>query len=134
MTAREYLMQAEEAQARIEAHTTQLARLRLMQQRGERALGEDAALGQMEALKEEIRRDIERWVRVRREVSEAIDAVPQGNYRVLLEYRYLCGWDLKRVAMKMHYSVDRMWHLHSDALRKFRVPEEGQQAATGTDG
>lgn len=131
MTAREYLMQVVEAEARIEAHTTQLARLRLMRDREARALGEDEALGQVEALKEELRMEIERWVQLRRDVSRAIDAVPQHNYRLLLEYRYLCGWDLKRVARKMHYSVDRMWHLHADAMRKFRVPEQEQQAVTG---
>jgi hypothetical protein len=32
----------------------------------------------------------------------------------------------------MHYSLDRMWHLHAEALREFPVPEDAPPAEGGT--
>lgn len=121
MTVREYLMRAQALEAQIDAHVMQLAHLRAMRERWKRGLqgtggGADAE-AQLRQLEDGLYADILRWAKERRAVAALIDAVPQENLRLLLEYRYLCGWDCRRIAAKMNYSLDRIWHLHTDALQ-----------------
>lgn len=138
MTAKEFLSQAVDADARIAAHMAQISHLRAIRARGERVFEakwqDDRYDGQIAAMESALEAEMKQWAEIRRRVADAIAAVPKENHRLLLEYRYLCGWDLKRTAMKMHYSLDRLWHLHGDALREFVVPEAGQQAMTDRAG
>ena len=117
------------------AHMAQLSHLQALRGRGERAYAERwegcAGAEQIAALEAELAGEMEEWARVRREVAAAIAAAPKESHRLLLEYRYLCGWELRRTAIRMNYSVDRMWHLHAEALREFRVPDKDQQVTTG---
>lgn len=133
MTAREYLTQVMDAEARIEALAAQMACLARLQMQGERALpAGDEMIRKIAEVKEKLRAEIEGWIAQRRAAQRAIASMEKESHRMLLEYRYLCGWDWRRVALKMHYSLDRMWHLHAEALREFPVPEDAPPAEGGT--
>ena len=131
MNAKEYLSQAMALEGRIQARMEQIARLHTLAERGgqlaEKSANEGggwaAALGQMTALETELQQDVQAWVDMKREIGGAIAGVEKPVQRQLLEYRYLCGWDWRRIASKMHYSIDRVWHIHSEALREMKIPE-----------
>ena len=131
MKMKEYLSQAMTLEGNIQARMEQIARLHAMAERGarlaerapENAGGWAVPLGQMAALEAELQRDVQAWVAVKREIGGVIESVDKPVYRQLLEYRYLCGWDWRKIASKMHYSIDRVWHIHSEALREMKIPE-----------
>lgn len=133
MTAKEYLSQAMELEGRIDARMEQIGRLRAMATRGRQLaadIHEDAhqrnwndALARISALEAELNADVQAWVALKRQIGGAIEGVEKPSHRQLLEYRYLCGWDWRRIANRMHYSIDRVWHMHAEALRGMKAPE-----------
>jgi hypothetical protein len=68
--------------------------------------------------------------RIRREVTAAIESLPSEAERTLMKMHYIfleevrsggnvIGYRLQRfesIAYKMDYSIDRIWHLHGEAL------------------
>lgn len=132
MQAKRYLEQAAVLEERVDCRLKQLARLQDMQRRaGMIEAVSPKALERMRMLESEISGDVERWVEKKRQVAATIAGLEQENYRQLLEYRYLCGWDWRRIADRMHYSVDRIMHLHAEALRQLRVDEGAAGKADG---
>lgn len=127
MKAKEYLSQAMALKGRIDARMEQIARIKAMAERGKRLAADSgnwqAALEQMGALEAELQADVRLWADQKRQIGETIESVDKPVHRQLLEYRYLCGWDWRKIAGRMHYSIDRVWHIHSEALREIRVPE-----------
>ena len=57
-------------------------------------------------------------VRLRREIEDVIAAVPDGQLRMLLRYRYIDGMTWERVAVEMDMSYQWVCHLHGDALKE----------------
>ena len=139
MTARDYLSQARQLDAAIDARLERIARLRaLVSGRAARTDGMPRGGGagsagsafdwtetviKIDEMERALDRDIDRLIDLKREIAEVIAAVPDMRYRTLLEYRYLCGWGLPRIARAMHYSEDRVRHIHGRALQMVRVPE-----------
>ena len=132
MQAKRYLEQAAVLEERVDCRLKQLARLQDMQRRAEAidAVSPEA-LERMRMLESEISGDVERWVERKRQVAAVIAGLEQENYRQLLEYRYLCGWDWRRIADRMHYSVDRIMHLHAEALRQLQADGDVPRKADG---
>lgn len=140
MTARDYLSQARQLDAAIDARLERIARLRaLVSGRAARTDGMPRGSGgagsagstfdwtdtviKIDEMERALDKDIDRLIDLKREIAEAIAAVPDMRYRTLLEYRYLCGWGWARIARNMHYSEDRVRHIHARALQMVRVPE-----------
>jgi len=127
MKTKEYLSQAMALEGRIDARMEQIARLRAMAERGKRLAADSGgwtdALTRIGALEEELQADVRLWTDQKRQIGETIESVGKPVHRQLLEYRYLCGWDWRKIAGRMHYSIDRVWHLHSDALKEIRIPD-----------
>ncbi len=140
MTARDYLSQARQLDQAIDARFERIAHLRaLVNGRAARTDGmpRGGAAGsagstffdwtetvvRIDAMERALDRDIDRLIDLKREIAEVIAAVPDMRYRTLLEYRYLCGWGWARIARVMHYSEDRIRHIHGRALQMVRVPE-----------
>lgn len=139
MTARDYLSQARQLDAAIDARLERIARLRaLVSGRAARTDGMPRGGGagsagsafdwtetviKIDEMERALDKDIDRLIALKREIAEVIAAVPDMRYRTLLEYRYLCGWGLPRIARAMHYSEDRVRHIHGRALQMVRVPE-----------
>lgn len=139
MTAKDYLSQARQLDAAIDARLERIARLRaLVGGRAARTDGMPRGGGagsagsafdwtetviKIDEMERALDKDIDRLIALKREIAEVIAAVPDMRYRTLLEYRYLCGWGLPRIARAMHYSEDRVRHIHGRALQMVRVPE-----------
>ena len=138
MTAKEYLQQARQMNVRIEALRERRRRYEVLATQctthyrysaGGSRHGTTRQVSSVEEygcrmadLAREIERRIDDLARLSWEIGETIDAVPDQRYRDLLTYRYLNGWSWERIAQVMMYSVDRIWHLHREALNAVKVP------------
>lgn len=134
MTAKEFLSQARGMKVRIEALEERRARYRDLATRrtahyhsepggGTRRVSsvEEYALKIVD-LDAELAARIEQYVDTLRKIEAVIDAVDDQRCRDLLKFRYLNGWSWNKVARRMDYSVDHVWHLHDRALKMVRVP------------
>ena len=119
-----YLERALHAEADIARRMEQIGRLKALQARGRRTLPEDEGgreiLRRMQALEAELMGDVLALRGVQKDVENVIARLEKENLRQLLAYRYLCGWDWLRIAGQMNYSLDRIRHLHAEALRTLR--------------
>ena len=122
MTAKEYLSQARQLDRRILAL--------LYRQRKYHELGawraryaETKGVGAMVELEKEIDERIAEYAAKVFEIEAVIDAVADQQYRDVLRYRYLNGWSWQKIAERMHFSQDWLWHLHARALAQVVVPE-----------
>lgn len=127
-----YLARALEAEQRIESRMIQIGRLKALAGRGARSLPDDERgqqiLSTMQSMEQELQGEIEAWRQVKKEVARVIEAAGKDSHRLVLTYRYLNGWEWNHIASRMNYSLDRVWHLHADAIRalqKERKPGTG---------
>lgn len=133
MTAKDYLSQARVLDQAINARLERIARLRALvsgraartdgMPRGGAGVDWTETIIKIDEMERALDRDIDRLIDLKREIAEAIAAVPDMRYRTLLEYRYLCGWGWRRIARTMNYSEDWTRHAHGRALQMVRVPE-----------
>ena len=121
---RAYLAQALDAEERIRSRMEQIGRIRALHARGMRTLPGDETGGEiLRSLREmeaDLLRQVEYWRSVKQEVTDVIESIGKESHRRVLTYRYLCGWDWPRIARRMHYSMDRVWHLHAEAVRALK--------------
>ena len=75
-------------------------------------------------LQEEINRDIDKLVELKREIMEVIRAVPNAEYQTVLEKRYLCFSAWEQIAVDMNYSIQHIHRMHSAALNEITVPHD----------
>lgn len=75
-------------------------------------------------IEDEIKADIDKLVSLKKEVSDAINAVEPVECRMLLELRYLCFHTWEEIAAEMNYTVRNVHLLHSKALGFVKVPEK----------
>lgn len=68
-------------------------------------------------IEQEINRDIDRLVDLKREVSCFIDTLEDPRYRIVLRDYYLAGHTWKQVAVDNHWSCQHVWRLHGEALQ-----------------
>ena len=128
MTAKEYLSQAHRLDQRIDAKIAQVASLNDLAtkcsstltgmprnpSRGSSTM--EDAVSKIIDLQEEINRDIDRLVDLKREIVAVIKAVNDTEYQILLEKRYLCFHTWEQIAVDMHYSGKWVQKLHDRAL------------------
>lgn len=72
-------------------------------------------------LEQEIDREINKLIDLKKEIKKAIDNVKNDNYRMVLEYRYLCGFSWEDIAKAMNYAVRHITRLHGLALRELKT-------------
>lgn len=58
---------------------------------------------------------------VRSEIENAILAVPDENYRELLELRYIAGLTWEKIAVKMNYTYRNVCYLHGKSLNTIKI-------------
>jgi len=115
MDAKQYLEQARFLDMRITAKLAQLNELhRLMLQVG----GSDNTAAKIVAMQEEINRDVDELVDLKKELTAVIRRVSRPEYQTLLELRYLCFWTWEKIAMNMHYSRSQLFNLLPCALKE----------------
>lgn len=133
MTAKEFLSMGWKIEQRIERRIEERERLtaRLTAGRASNLTGmprgghydwTDAAakLADMDA---RIGAEIGELCRLKREISEAIDAVGERRFRDVLEMRYRNYYSWDRIAEAMHYEKRHVFRLHGEALQRVKVPE-----------
>ena len=128
MTAKEYLSQAHRLDQRIDAKIAQVASLNDLATKCSATLtgmprnpnhGSSTmadAVCKIIDLQDEINRDIDRLVDLKREIVSVIKSVEDTEYQILLEKRYLCFHTWEQIAVDMHYSGKWVQKLHDRAL------------------
>ena len=128
MTAKAYLSQAHHLDQRIDAKIAQVASLNDLATKCSATLtgmprnpnhGSSTmadAVCKIIDLQDEINRDIDRLVDLKREIVSVIKSVEDTEYQILLEKRYLCFHTWEQIAVDMHYSGKWVQKLHDRAL------------------
>ena len=128
MTAKEYLSQAHRLDQRIDAKIAQVASLNDLATKCSATLtgmprnpnhGSSTmadAVCKIIDLQDEINRDIDRLVDLKREIVSVIKSVEDTEYQILLEKRYLCFHTWEQIAVDIHYSGKWVQKLHDRAL------------------
>ena len=138
MTAKEYLGQARFLDMRINSKIQQVASLNELATKCTATISDmpgnpnrggsrmaDAVVKIID-LQEEINRDIDKLVELKREIMEVIRAVPNVEYQTVLEKRYLCFSAWEQIAVDMNYSIQHIHRMHSAALNEITVPHDDE--------
>lgn len=134
VTAKRFLEQAYWLDKRIERRAEEAARMRARLEKSNSHISDmprggsgqdwtDADIKVME-LEARIRQEIARLCELKRQIGEAIDAVEDSRYRMLLELRYRNYCSFEQIAVEMSYSYDHVRHMHKEALQKVVVPAQ----------
>ena len=138
MTAKEYLSQARFLDNRINSKIQQVSSLNELAtkctatisdmphspNKGKSTMAD--AVCKIIDLQEEINKDIDRLVDLKREIMGVIKAVPNVEYQTILEKRYLCFISWEQIAVDMNYSMQHIHRMHSSALKEIVVPKEDE--------
>ncbi len=136
MKAKEYLSQAYRLDQRIDAKIEQVMSLRNLAAKATSTLSDAMPSGtrnihRMEDiimriidLEDEINADIDALVALKREIVSTIKSVPNLEYQILLELRYLCFKPWEQIAVEMGYGIDNVFRLHQKALKDLEVGEK----------
>ncbi len=130
MKAKEYLSQAYRLDSRINSKIDQLGSLNELATKCTSNISgmpkapnhggsvlEDSIV-KIIGLQDEINRDIDRLVDLKRELVKVIKAVDDIDCQFLLEGRYLCYKSWEQIAVEMGFRVRRIYDIHSAALEK----------------
>ena len=137
MKAKEYLGQAYRLDQRINSKLEQIASLNElamkctstltgMPRNHDRSISKIEVVSKIVDLQEEINRDVEKLVDLKRELVWRIKAVDDTEYQTLLELRYLCFKTWEQIAVDMGYNVRHVFRLHDEAVNSITVPKTSQ--------
>lgn len=134
MTAKEYLGQAYRLDQRINSKLEQVMSLRDLATKATSTFSDVAPSGtrnvhRMEdiivkiiEMENEINRDIDNLVDLKREMVSVIKAVTDPEYQTILELRYLCFKSWEQIAVEMNYSIQHVYRLRDRALNEITPP------------
>ena len=135
MTAKEYLGQAYRLDQRINSKLEQIAFLNDLAVKATATMtgmphspspttsSMADAVCKIVDLQQEINRDIDALVDLKRDMVRCIKAVDNTEYQTLLELRYLCFKTWEQIAVDMGYRVRNVHIIHNEALGKIVVPK-----------
>ncbi len=138
MTSKEYLRQAYRLDQRINSKLEQIQSLNElatkctstltgMPRNLSRSTSTMAdAVAKIIRLQDEINRDIDHLVDLKRDMVSAIKAVDNTEYQTLLELRYLCFKTWEQIAVAMGYNVRHVYRLHVEAVENIVVLQTQQ--------
>ena len=138
MTAKQYLNQAYRLDQRINSKLEQVLSLRGLTTKATATMSDMPGGGSWNVykmqdiiakivdLEDDINRDIDALVDLKREMVSVIKAVENPEYQTLLELRYLCFKTWEQIAVDMNYSIEYTFRLHKKALEVVRFPERVQ--------
>ena len=69
-------------------------------------------------LQEEINRDIDNLLDLKREIMEVIKKVENVEYQTILENRYLSFMSWEKIAVEMKYSIQQIYRLRDKAQKE----------------
>lgn len=135
MTAKEYLSQAYRLDKRIDSKIEQLKSLNLLATKCTTTLSDmpksqsisnsrlEDTVVKIVALQEEINRDIDSLVDLKRDIVRTIKSVQNPEYQIILELRYLCFKNWEEIAVQMNCSIDNVFKIRKNALKSVVIPE-----------
>ena len=138
MTAKEYLSQARFLDNRINSKIHQVSSLNELATKCTATISDMPhspnsggstmadAVCKIIDLQEEINKDIDRLVDLKREIMGVIKAVPNVEYQTILEKRYLCFISWEQIAVDMNYSMQHIHRMHSSALKEIVIPKQDE--------
>ena len=74
-------------------------------------------------LQEEINRDIDSLVDLKRDIVRTRKSVQNPEYQIILELRYLCFKTWEEIAVQMNCSIDNVFKIRKNALKSVVIPE-----------
>lgn len=130
MTAKEYLSQARFLDIRIKSKIQQIESLNDLAtsctavisdmprnpNRGSTKMAD--AVMKIIDLQEEIKKDMNELVELKREIMGVIKSVSNIEYQTLLEKRYLCFLSWEKIAVELGYSIQHTYRMHDAALKE----------------
>ena len=135
MTAKEYLSQAYRLDKRIDSKIEQLKSLNLLATKCTSTLSDmpksqsisnsrlEDTVVKIVNLQEEINRDIDSLVDLKRDIVRTIKSVQNPEYQIILELRYLCFKTWEEIAVQMNCSIDNVFKIRKNALKSVVIPE-----------
>jgi len=75
-------------------------------------------------LQDEINRDLNKLVDLKRDISLVIREVDCNEYRIILEKRYISNKTWPEIAVELGYNLRHLYRLHDAALKKLKVPKD----------
>ena len=136
MTAKEYLGQAYRLDQRINSELEQVMSLRTLATKATSTLSDTPPSGTRNVhhmediivkiieMENEINRDIDNLVDLKREMVSVIKAVTDPELQTLLELRYLCFKSWEQIAVEMEYSIQHIFRLHDKSIKEIVLPSE----------
>ena len=135
MNPKEYLSQARWLDMRINSKLLQVESLHNLATKASSTLSDTPHSGnrnvhRMEdiickivALENEINKDIDQLVDLKRGIMECIQSIENMEYQSLLEKRYLCLMTWEQIAAETGCSVRNIHLMHGEALKKVIISE-----------
>ena len=129
MNAKEYLNQAYRLDQRINSKLEQVLSLRELTTKATATLSDMPSggsrnvyrmqdiIGKIVDLENDINRDIDALVDLKREMVTIIKSVADPECQTLLELRFLCFKTWEQIAVEMNYGIDNIYRLHRKALK-----------------
>jgi DNA-directed RNA polymerase specialized sigma subunit len=133
MTSKEYLSQAYRIDQRINSKLEQIVSLRALATKATSTLSDTPPSGTRNVhsmediiakivdLENEINRDIDILVDLKREFVSVIREIDNTEYQTLLELRYLCFKTWEQIAVDMGYSLQHIFRIHDKALKEINI-------------
>ena len=129
MTAKEYLQRTYLIDKMINSKIEQVRSLKEMSTKAAAVLtdmpggsrdvhSKENIIARMLDMENELKADIDRMVRIKEEVTAAINAVEDEECRLLLELLYIRFMSWSQIAVEMQLSVRSIYRLHDKALKK----------------
>lgn len=134
VNAKQYLKQAYKLNERIESDKIELENLRslstsiagdMTQEKVQSSASGDKTLNIICAivdLEDEIKNEIEKLIRLKKQIRDVINKVEDVDEMLVLKYRYLMFLQWDEICEKMNYSKRQMYRIHYSALEHVKVP------------
>ena len=75
----------------------------------------------IDTLRDSLAAKMDELIRLRIQIEQAVEAVPDDRLRLLLRYRYIDGMTFEKIAEKMNLSYQWVSKLHGDALEQVQI-------------
>jgi DNA-directed RNA polymerase specialized sigma subunit len=82
----------------------------------------ESVITKMIDLEDEINRDIDILVDLKREIVTLIKQIKNTEYQTLLELRYLCFKSWEQIAIDLGYSSKHVFYIHDKAVALINIP------------
>ena len=67
--------------------------------------------------------ELERKQEIRQVIINALETLPNENYKLIMRFRYINLWDWKRISETMTYAAAHVMREHKKALELLEIPE-----------